>query len=105
VGWRTFYNLCHKNKRNQRANVKLGRFVSDHSPLLPSEQIIVNGHSLYFKHFFNTYLPASCSHPARTKKISNCGVVSFSIKKAMHNNNVMFRIDPTSIQVVCGRIA
>mmetsp|Transcript_29511 Transcript_29511/g.49606 ORF Transcript_29511/g.49606 Transcript_29511/m.49606 type:complete len:344 (+) Transcript_29511:64-1095(+) len=69
------------------------------------ETIIVNGHSLYFKHFFNTYLPASCSHPVRTKKISNCGVVSFSIKKAMYNNNVMFRIDPTSIQVVCGRIA
>mmetsp|Transcript_6671 Transcript_6671/g.13552 ORF Transcript_6671/g.13552 Transcript_6671/m.13552 type:complete len:343 (-) Transcript_6671:124-1152(-) len=69
------------------------------------ETIIVNGHSLYFRNFFNTYLPASCSHVARTKKISNCGVVSFRIKKAMYNDTVMFRIDPTSIQVVAGKIA
>lgn len=43
------------------------------------QTVIVVGHSLWFRHFFNRFLPSSSSHVAKKSKIANCGVVSFEM--------------------------
>ena len=60
--------------------------------------VILGGHSLWFKEFFKTFLPHSCKHEAKSKKIVNCGVVAFDLL-CLHGR---FVVDPESIQVVYG---
>lgn len=65
--------------------------------------IIVGGHSLWFKYFFQTYLPHDCEHDAKKKKITNSGVVAFTIYRSeLADGNPLYRIDPESIRVVYG---
>lgn len=67
------------------------------------DTIIATGHSLWFKHFFDTYIPQQAPHDARTKKITNCGVVAFTLAKGIRNDKPVYRIDPSSIRVVTGK--
>lgn len=41
--------------------------------------IVAAGHSLWFKNFFRTFLPSTCSHEAKKCKLYNCGVVAFTL--------------------------
>lgn len=63
--------------------------------------LIVAGHSLWMKNFFNIYLPTVSSdlvQMARTKKIKNGGLVGFMLEKyESTGGNVFYRIDPESI--------
>jgi len=71
-----------------------------------AEYIIVGGHSLYFKTFFNVYLPNEIDKnnrnalDAKTKKIKNSGVVSFVLQSGEHAGKTTWRIDPSSVVVV-----
>ena len=40
------------------------------------EEAQVAGHSLWFREFFKSFLPKSCSHTAKTAKMVNCGAWS-----------------------------
>ena len=68
--------------------------------------IIVGGHSLWFKHFFATFLPFDCDHDAKKKKLVNSGVVSFILHRHQDESSkfgpVSYRIDPASIETVYG---
>jgi hypothetical protein len=43
------------------------------------QTIITAGHSLYFRFFFQTFLPAFSKHEAKTSKMQNAAVVSFTL--------------------------
>ena len=64
---------------------------------------LVGGHSLWFKSFFQTFLPFTCTHEAKSKKIVNSGVVSFDLLGAEDDEgNMQFRIDPQSVRTIYG---
>jgi hypothetical protein len=66
--------------------------------------VIVGGHSLWFKHFFQVYLPFSSTHAAKTQKIVNTGVVSFTLQRYADPQGALlgYRVDPESIKTVYG---
>jgi hypothetical protein len=65
--------------------------------------IIAGGHSLWFKNFFQTYLPHKTAHDAKFKKITNSGAVSFTIYRGEDADGLaLYRIDPDSIEVLYG---
>lgn len=67
------------------------------------EAIIATGHSIYFKEFFKLFLPSASEHDAKTKKIVNCGVIAFELKKYEHEKKgVFYSIDEKSIETVYG---
>jgi broad specificity phosphatase PhoE len=68
----------------------------------PEKSIVVTGHSLYFKQFFDVFLPFHSTHIARHKKMVNCGVVAFTMHQAVHMGKNIHWIDPSSINVVFG---
>lgn len=41
--------------------------------------VIAVGHSLWFKSFFNRFLPATSIHVSKSKKLQNCAVVQFDL--------------------------
>jgi len=45
----------------------------------PEETVIVNGHSLYFRFFFQTFLPHASVHEGKTAKMANCAVVALNL--------------------------
>ena len=71
-----------------------------------SESVIIcGGHSLWFKNFFQTYLPFGTAHDAKSKKMTNSGAVSFVLHRAEiaeADGTPLYRIDPDSIQVLYG---
>eukprot|EP00927_Polykrikos_kofoidii_P040440 TRINITY_DN34571_c0_g1_i1.p1 TRINITY_DN34571_c0_g1~~TRINITY_DN34571_c0_g1_i1.p1 ORF type:complete len:484 (+),score=84.27 TRINITY_DN34571_c0_g1_i1:63-1454(+) len=72
----------------------------------PEPVIIVSaGHSLWYKNFFNVFIPKHKAHPGKTHKIVNCGAVAFRLEKGVyrkHANQVGYRVDPESIAVLSG---
>lgn len=67
------------------------------------EAIIATGHSIYFKEFFKLFLPSASKHDAKSKKIVNCGVIAFELKKYEHEKKgVFYSIDENSIETVYG---
>ena len=63
--------------------------------------IIVGGHSGWFRHFFQTFLPFSLEHISKKQKIANSGVVSFNLHRAnLPDGTSRYRIDPESIIVI-----
>eukprot|EP00285_Hemiselmis_virescens_P004317 CAMPEP_0173414456 /NCGR_PEP_ID=MMETSP1356-20130122/84337_1 /TAXON_ID=77927 ORGANISM="Hemiselmis virescens, Strain PCC157" /NCGR_SAMPLE_ID=MMETSP1356 /ASSEMBLY_ACC=CAM_ASM_000847 /LENGTH=350 /DNA_ID=CAMNT_0014376639 /DNA_START=34 /DNA_END=1086 /DNA_ORIENTATION=- len=64
--------------------------------------IIVSGHSLYFKTFFQMYLGRSVDHVCKKKKIVNAGAVAFTLERGTVDGKLLYRIDPSSISVVVG---
>ncbi|KAJ9469150.1 hypothetical protein DIPPA_11638 [Diplonema papillatum] len=70
------------------------------------QQIIVVGHSLYFKKFFDEYLEKTTQHPeavkARSRKLSNCGVVRFRMQQGKGALSQTYRIVPETIKVIYG---
>lgn len=67
------------------------------------ESLIVGGHSLWFRSFFQTYLPRSFEHVAKKKKLINGGCVGFTLQRLTRETGEEFyRIDPKSILVLYG---
>jgi len=70
--------------------------------LLPT--VIVTGHSLWFRTFFQAYLPHTSSHESKHAKIVNCGVVAFDLEllEDEHGGPSEYRIVQDSILVMHG---
>eukprot|EP00192_Tetraselmis_astigmatica_P013767 CAMPEP_0117698248 /NCGR_PEP_ID=MMETSP0804-20121206/29662_1 /TAXON_ID=1074897 /ORGANISM="Tetraselmis astigmatica, Strain CCMP880" /LENGTH=335 /DNA_ID=CAMNT_0005512555 /DNA_START=30 /DNA_END=1038 /DNA_ORIENTATION=+ len=64
--------------------------------------IIAIGHSLYFRSFFRSFLPSSCAHTAKTKKMVNAGTVAFDLSRGNYQGKTLYWIDPASVSVVYG---
>ena len=61
------------------------------------------GHSLWFKAFFQTYLPHDFEHDAKNKKVVNSGVIALTLLQAMDDDkHLVFAIDPDSIVSIYG---
>ena len=58
---------------------------------------------LWFKNFFQLYLPKDVDHPAKKRKIVNCGAVAFDLKCGKDaSGNDGFSIDSSTVRVVYG---
>lgn len=91
------------NKSTTFYGIKRFRAFNEWSYQRQESTIIVGGHSLWFKNFFNTFLPYSCTHAARTKKMANSAVVSFTLYRLEDDSGVpQYSIEPESIEVVYG---
>ena len=68
------------------------------------DAIIVGGHSLWFRSYFQTYLPHKLDHEAKKHKITNSGIVSFDVYTHVNESDGehYYRIDPDSIRNVYG---
>ncbi len=65
--------------------------------------VIVGGHSLWFKNYFQTFMPHASVHDAKSKKMVNSGVVAFDVYCLADSEGVnQFRVDPDSIMNVYG---
>ena len=69
---------------------------------LKEDALIVGGHSIWFRSFFNTFLPFSVQHAAKNKKITNGGIVTFELMKAQTKGGPRYMIDPKTVRVVYG---
>ena len=68
------------------------------------DMIIVGGHSLWFKYFFQMYLPHSSNHECKSKKIVNSGIVSFELERweDAEGKALGYRVDPDLIATIYG---
>lgn len=65
--------------------------------------VIVGGHSIWFRSFFQTFLPYKNDHVGKEKKVVNCGVVAFTLLKVVRKSGqATYMIDPDSVDVVYG---
>lgn len=72
----------------------------------PESTIVVAGHSLWFRSFFQVYLAEGAEHVCTKRKLVNCGVVGFTLQVSHDaDNEERHRIDPASISVVYGGFA
>lgn len=75
-------------------------YIPASRPELGNEQlkeVIVVGHSSFFRCFFRRFLPSLSSHIAKEKKLQNCGVVAFDIIQNETTGEIF--IDESSINV------
>ena len=91
------------NKTSYFNGVKRLKAFNDWIFKRSEETIIVGGHSLWFKHYFQMFLPHSSDHPGKTMKIENTGMVALTVQRWSDPTSgalLGYRVDPTSIQVV-----
>ncbi len=69
---------------------------------IDEEYIIVGGHSIWFRSFFKEFLPRDSTHVGKSKKVMNCGAVSFTLCKTYEGGEERFMIQEDSINVVYG---
>jgi len=74
------------------------------APELEGQTIIAGGHSLWFRTFFQTFLPHETEHIAKVSKMVNCGAVGFTLTQGEVNGELLYRIDPKSIVPIFGPI-
>lgn len=101
------FSYAHFNARNHRGNkpifgsngLKRMRAFTDwcFNQVDQSTTIIAGGHSLYFRSFFQTFLPFQSNHISKKYKMHNGGVVGFTICRGIVNNEVIYCIEPDSI--------
>jgi hypothetical protein len=72
--------------------------VFDGQTLEKNKALVCAGHSLWFRSFFQTYLPASVDHVCKRKKLQNGGIVGFTLERVGDD----YRIDPDSLFVLYG---
>ena len=69
----------------------------------PSSTLVVGGHSLWFRSFFQLLLPAESAHVAKKKKLVNCGVVGLTLQVRRDATGAhYYTVDERSITVVYG---
>lgn len=92
------------NKSYEFYGIKRLRAFNEWAFLRSEETIVVGGHSLWFKYFFQTFLPHSCTHESKNKKIQNSGAIAFKIEEFTDPSDGVnyFRVDPESIVTVYG---
>lgn len=61
-------------------------------------EVVVVGHSGYFRNFFRRFLPSSSTHLAKQKKLQNCGAVAFMLEYDLASSSVL--IDESTINVL-----
>jgi hypothetical protein len=66
------------------------------------EAVIAAGHSLWFRSFMDCYLPRTCAHDARRRKVVNCAVLAFTLQRGRVGDATVYRIAPESIAMVYG---
>ena len=79
--------LIHPKHRLERfASFCFGDSAVDGLPLLrsPGARVIVAGHSLWFRAFFRMYLDKNTAHSAKEGKLSNSGVVAFTLERGVY---------------------
>ena len=60
--------------------------------------VIVAGHSLWFKYFFQTFLPHGSAHVGKTSKIANGGVVALTLTCGVDKEGrTVYRVPPESV--------
>jgi hypothetical protein len=72
------------------------------SDACPEDYVIVGGHSIWFRYFFNMFLPFSVELVCKKKKIVNGGIVTFELMKAETRRGPKYMIDPKTVKVVYG---
>jgi hypothetical protein len=93
----------HGNKSYAFYGIKRLKAFNDWAFRRSESTIIVGGHSLWFKHFFQTYLPFDVDHISKKQKIVNSGVISFMLHRAEDEFGApSYRIDPASFETVYG---
>lgn len=71
----------------------------------PESTVIAAGHSLYFRFFFQTFLPYSSAHDAKKNKMANCSVATFTLWEGVDpENKPWYFIDEQSIKFVHGEL-
>ena len=103
-----YYNAAENlgNKSSSFTGLKRLKCFSDWVFTRPEEVIIASGHSLWFKYYFQTYLPHSSAHPAKSCKIVNSGVIAFTVSQGLldtpNGRMSVYAIDEGSIMNVYG---
>ena len=72
------------------------------SPSVKEDYVIAGGHSIWFRYFFNMFLPYSVHHPSKDKKLVNGGIVTFELLKAETRKGTKYMVDPKTIKVIYG---
>ena len=72
------------------------------APELEGHTIIAGGHSLWFRTFFQTFMPHAAEHEAKVSKMVNCGAVGFTLTQGEVDGKLLYRIDPKSIVPIFG---
>jgi broad specificity phosphatase PhoE len=77
------------------------RFVFDD---IKDDNIIITGHSIWFRSFFRTFLPHGTEHVGKKKKLINGGCIGFSLLRMPDEKGGKghFMIDPKSMTVLYG---
>lgn len=87
-----------------------GLVFDDKGPCALSSTVVVTGHSLYFRSFFQTFLPHTSYHVGKNCKMVNCGVVGFELQELREVDPVTnrplsaptYRIAPESLRSLYG---
>eukprot|EP00573_Skeletonema_grethae_P005232 CAMPEP_0201699542 /NCGR_PEP_ID=MMETSP0578-20130828/24415_1 /ASSEMBLY_ACC=CAM_ASM_000663 /TAXON_ID=267565 /ORGANISM="Skeletonema grethea, Strain CCMP 1804" /LENGTH=390 /DNA_ID=CAMNT_0048186333 /DNA_START=5 /DNA_END=1177 /DNA_ORIENTATION=+ len=84
--------------------IRLNQFASDiFSSKCDKDVIVAVGHSLFFRSFFQMFLPRSVEHISKKKKIVNGGTVVLTLGEVtLEDGEKVYMIDPKSIVVVYG---
>jgi hypothetical protein len=92
------------NKSDYFNGVKRLKAFNDWAFKRTESTVIVGGHSLWFKHYFQTYLPHKIDHPAKSKKIVNTGVVAFTLQRWCDESGTVlgYRVEPESVRSIYG---
>jgi len=73
------------------------------SDIVNKDAVVVAGHSLWFRSFFQTYLPYNFEHIAKKKKLINGGCVGLVLQRVKAKEGTFkYMIDPKSITVLHG---
>ena len=72
------------------------------TPSVQEEYVIVGGHSLWFRCFFQTFLPYRFVHVSKKKKMVNGAVVAFDLLKVNTQSGPAYMIDSESVYTVYG---
>jgi len=77
---------------------------SDCSPTALQPTVVVGGHSLWFRTFFQAYMPHAAYHECKQAKIANCGIVMFDLEQleAPESGSVEYRVVPGSVVSLYG---
>lgn len=85
--------------------IRLNQFCNDlfDSSKLPKQNVICAGHSLFFRSFFQVYLPRGTEHISKKKKLVNGGTVMVTLREAtLGDGRKEYMIDPKSVVMVYG---
>ena len=91
---------------NTNGLLRLNEFCGNvfDSEILSKDNIIVTGHSLFFRSFFQVFLPREFEHISKKKKLVNGGTVMLTLREMTSDGGKRkeYMIDPNSLVVVYG---